>query len=286
MTDAGFTDKFIGFVDILGFKSLVRASQEGRGPTLSQLTEAVKKLGTEEDRKHIEKYGPTTCPCAPRLRHDLDFQITQASDCVIVSAEVSPAGVINLVNHCWAACIELLAMGLMCRGYIKRGPIYHTKDHQIGTGLNDAIEREKQVSIFKRDADDRGTPFIEVDRNVVEYVANEGDNCVKDMFSRYVTTDGDLAALFPFKRLNHSFMIGGFGMKFEPEKERASVNAVRGWIRNMKEQVIRHVDPSDPSAVRKGGHYIRVLDAQLAACDKTEEMIDMLMQPFPARRES
>jgi thiol-disulfide isomerase/thioredoxin len=157
---------------------------------------------------------------------------------------------------------------------------------RIGTGLNDAIEREKQVSIFKRDADDRGTPFIEVDRNVVEYVANEGDNCVKDMFSRYMTTDGDLAALFPFKRLNHSFMIGGFGMKFEPEKERASVNAVRGWIRNMKEQVIRHVDPSDPSAVRKGGHYIRVLDAQLAACDKTEEMIDMLMQPFPARRES
>ena len=47
----------------------------------------------------------------------------------------------------------------MCRGYINRGRIYHTTEQQIGTGLNSAVEREKQVSIFKKDADERGTPF-------------------------------------------------------------------------------------------------------------------------------
>lgn len=276
MSDVQLTDKFISFVDIIGFKSLVRAAEAGHGLTLSELSEAVAILGTETDRKHIEKYGPTTCPDAPRFRHDLDFQITRVSDCVLVSAEVSPAGLINLLSHCWSANIALLAKGIMCRGYIKRGLIYHTKDHQIGSGLNDTVETERQVSIFKRDADERGAPFIEIDQEVVEYVKNQPDKCVQEMFSRFVKTEGELTALFPFKRLNHSFIIAGFGVKFDSERERSSVNAVRGRIHNMKEQLLRHVDNSDPRAVRKGEHYIRMLDAQLAECDKTEEIIDRL----------
>src|SRR6267143_2631231 len=95
-------NKFIGFVDIIGFKSLVRAAEAAQ-KDLTELSQAVQALGTEEDLKHVEKYGPTICPDALHLRKDLDFQITQASDCVFVSAEVSPAGIINLVSHCWRA---------------------------------------------------------------------------------------------------------------------------------------------------------------------------------------
>ena len=171
----------------------------------------------------------------------------------------------------------------MCRGYIKRGPIFHTAEAQFGSGLSDAVEQEKQVSIFKKDADERGTPFVEVDREIVEYIKGQPDMCVKEMFSRYVESDGEFTALFPFKRLNHSFIIAGFGKVFDPEKERASLNVVRGWIRDMKDRVRRHIDTSDDSAVKKGDHYIRMLDAQLVACDRTEEMIDRLTGPFPAR---
>lgn len=272
-------DKFVGYVDIVGFKSLVQAAEADTGLAFSELSQAVEALGTENDLKHLEQYGPTTCPQAPRLRRNLDFQITQASDCVIVSAEVSPAGIINLISHCWVAQFKLLRMGIMCRGYIKRGLIYHTKTHQIGTGLSDAVEKEQKVSVFRQDANERGTPFIEIDSRVVEYVQTQPDQCVKEMFSRYVKTDGHLTALFPFKRLNHSFVIAGFGQKFDPAKERASVNVVRGWIRNMKEGVLRHINQSDPKAVSKGNHYIRMLDDQLKACDITEEMIDRLMLP-------
>jgi hypothetical protein len=285
MTGSEFPEKFIAFYDILGWKHHVRAAEEGRGLSLADLGAVVTALGSDEDRRHFEKYGPTTCPQAPRIRNDLDFRITVASDCAIVSAEVSPAGLVNLVSHCWTACFKLLSKGIMCRGYIKRGRIQHTAAHQFGTGLNDAIAREKQVSAFRQSADERGTPFIEVDRELVRYVNEQPDACVKEMFSRLVEVDGELAAVFPFKRLNHSFMLG-FGMKFDPEKERASVNVVRGWIHRMKEEVQRHVDPTDASAVRKAAHYIRMLDAQLVACDKTEEAIDQLMQPFPARRMS
>lgn len=274
-----FTDKFIGFVDIMGFKSLVQAAHDHKGPNLVDLTQAVEALGTEADAQHIRTYGPTICPLARRIRKDLDFRIKQASDCVIVSAEVSPAGAINLISHCWTAQFKLLRMGLLCRGCIKRGPIYHTETHQIGPGLNDAVESEKLVSVFKQEADERGTPFIEVGPEVVQYVEEQGDQCVKEMFSRHVKHDGLLTALFPFKRLNHSFAIIP-GVPFDAEKEKQSVNVVRGWIRKMKDAVSQYVDQSDSKAVAKANHYIRMLDNQLVACDETEEIIDRLTRPL------
>ncbi len=276
-------DKVIGFVDIIGFKALVQAAEEGRGLTLIELSQAVEALGMDADVERFKQYGPTICPKAPCIRRDMDFQLTRASDCVIVSAEVSPAGVINLISHCWTAQFKLLRMGVMCRGYIKRGRIYHTKDHQIGTGLNDAVLREKEVSVFKQDADERGTPFVEIGPEVVKYVEEQPNKCVKEMFSRHTKNDGELTALFPFKRLNHSFAIGR-GITFDPEKEKQSVDVVRGWIRKMKEAVSKHLNESDPKAVQKGGHYIRMLDQQLEACNKTEEAIDRLMQPISLRR--
>ncbi|MEQ8228163.1 MAG: hypothetical protein RIA64_08765 [Rhodospirillales bacterium] len=284
MDESEFSEKFIVFFDVLGWKHHVTTSNQGRGLSIQELEEVIAALGSDEDRKHFEKYGPTICPEAPRIRNDLDFRITVASDCAIVSAEISPSGLINLVSHCWTACLKLLTKGMMCRGYIKRGRIHHTDKHQFGTGLNEVIDGEKNVSIFRQDADDRGTPFIEVDKEVIRYVEEQQDKCVKEMFSRMVKVEGDLAAIFPFERLNHSFMIGGFGVEFDPEKERTSLNNVRGWIHNMKDEVTRHIDSSDASVVRKGDHYIRLLDAQLVACDRTEEMIEMLCQPFPARQ--
>ena len=284
MSELQYTEKFIAFFDVLGWTSLVRASDEGCGLSLPELSEIATTLGTDADRKHFEKYGPTACPKAPYIRKDMDFRITQVSDSVLISAEVSPAGLINLVSHCWTACFKLLSKGIMCRGYIKRGRIYHTSKHQIGTGFSDVVEGEKHVSIFKKDADERGTPFIEVDKEVVQYVEHHPGQYVKEMFSRLVKKEGDLAAIFPFQRLNHSFIVAEFGTTFDPENERASLNVVRGWIHRMKEQVQRHIDPLDESVLRKGNHYIRMLDAQLVACARTEEEIDRLMQPFPSRR--
>ena len=81
-----------------------------------------------------------------------------------------------------------------------------------------------------------------------------------------------------------AYSLGGFGTKFDPEKERVSLNIVRGWIHMMKEQVQMHIDSSDKVACLKGEHYIRMLDAQLDACAKTEEVISPLMQPYTTHR--
>ena len=61
-------------------------------------------MGSAIDRDLFSKHGPTSCPLAPYLSKDLNFRHTRISDGVVVSVEVSPAGLINLVHHCfWIA---------------------------------------------------------------------------------------------------------------------------------------------------------------------------------------
>lgn len=278
-----FKEKFIGFIDILGFKRLVAESEAGKGFSLQEITELVGLLGSSTARNHFERYGPTCCPQSQYLEKNLDFRLSQISDCVIVSAEISPAGAINLVSHCWGAVIRLLQKGVMCRGYISKGAIHHTDANFIGTGYQNVLEAERQVSVFKRGADERGTPFVEVDRAVCEYISG-CDACVREMFSRMTKTDGQNVALFPFKRLSHSFLVGGFGVTFDPDKERKSNDNLRKSIISFRDKVATLIDASNPDAARKGEHYIDALNVQIDVCDQTDEMIDKLCAPFPFPR--
>lgn len=278
-----FKEKFVAFIDILGFKRLVKDAEAGKGLPLTQLIKLLESFGSAEKRAKYEKDGPYCCPQSQFLERNIDFRLTQISDCAIVSAEVSPAGAINLINHCWGVVIKFLQHGIMCRGYITRGRIYHTETQFIGTGSQNAYEAEKQVSLFKRAADERGTPFVEIDRAVCDYINNCEDACVKEMFSRMTKSDGDGIALFPFKRLSHSFIIGGFGKRFDPDKERQSNQNLRQTLLTFRDRVMSYVDSSNPDAVRKSDHYVGALNAQLEMCDRTDEMIDELCAPFPAR---
>ena len=269
-----FSEKFIAFVDVLGFTNLVEDAEAGRGMRLDELVELVKCLGSNEDQKKIERRGPTTCPHSGYTQRNLDFRITQISDCVVVSSEISPAGIINLMNHCWVAVIRLLQSGIMCRGYITRGSIYHTDAQVIGTGYQRAFRNERQVGAFKREADERGTPFVEVDKSVCDYVSSSGDTCVTEMFSRMVKADGDTVVLFPFKRLAHNFVIR-HSEAFDPDRNLRANENVRTMVRRLKDQLISFVDITNPDAVRKSEHYLRCLDVQLAVCDQTEAFLKL-----------
>jgi hypothetical protein len=275
-----FEDKFVAFVDVLGFKGMVASSEAGTGMALPELLELLKKLGDGSERARFDTYGPTCCPMAPRIDKNINFRVTQISDCVIVSSEVSPAGIINLVSHCWGSVIELMARGIMCRGYIKRGRIYHTDSQVVGTGYQEAYASESKVSAFKQEADDRGTPYVEVDKEVCSYVEYQPDACVKEMFGRMIRRDGETVVLFPFQRLQHSFIVGGFGRTFEPARELQSNDNLRKNIKRYKEKVESLVDPANTAAQAKARHYLKALDEQLLACDKTDEAIHMLSKPF------
>ena len=131
--------------------------------SLTQLHELLKALGIPDVRQYFEKYGPTICPDSKYQSRDLDFRVTQISDCVVVFSEISPAGVINLIDHCWVSVFKPLRKGVMCRGYITKGPVFHTESQIIGSAYQKAYENELNVKAFKQTADKRGTPFVEID---------------------------------------------------------------------------------------------------------------------------
>jgi len=246
---------------------------------LSELLGLLKNLGTSERTNAFADYGPTTCPNAPHVEKDLDFIVTQISDCVIISSEISPAGLINLVSHCWASVLKLMDKGVLCRGYITRGLIYHTENQVVGSGYQEAYSKESAVSAFKKNADECGTPFVEISPSVCKYVNSEGDDCVKEMFSRMVKSDGMTTALYPFKRIEYTLIIGGFGNdKFDENRELAELNNVRKILSNFKSKLLSVTDQNNPKAVSKTMHYITALDEQLRRCDLTEEIIRSLSE--------
>lgn len=284
MEELKFQEKFVAFIDVIGFKSMIEAAERGEGRTIAEVLQIMDELGDEKNREFIRSHGPKVCPCSPRVRDDLDFEVTQITDCAVVSAEVSPAGVINLVGHCWGAVIMLLTKGVMVRGYITRGKVIHSGTRLVGTGYHDAYAREGGVTAFKMEADEKGTPFVEVDQAVVDYVRDQNDACVKEMFSRMVESDGEVSALYPFKRLAHSFIIAGMGAPpFDPEKEKKQNEIVRGNIRRLIERITDGVDPTNKAALNKTRHYVAALSKQLEACDHTDEIIDALSRPVSSR---
>ena len=271
-------DKFIGFIDILGFKDLVRRAEIDDGVTIPDLSHAMSALGTEKDREAIKLYGPTICPNSMRKQKDVDFQISQVSDCVVVSTEISPAGAITLINHCWIAVFRLLRSGLMCRGHILRGRIFHDGQRFMGTGYQEALEYEKNVGIFKRFEDERGTPFVEVDSSVIDYINDSGDKCILEILPRYIVESKGLYALIPFRRLTDFFDIGS---EFDAAAKKNEIDLIRSSISKFKSRLYPYVDIENARAMEKLKHYLSGLESQLNKCDELNEMINYLDLPFP-----
>lgn len=273
-----FKDKFIGYVDILGFKELVGAAENGGNIALSEILELLGKFGSVANRERFERNGPMQCTASRFVQRDLDFRGIQISDCLILSAEVSPAGGINLIERAWMGVTELLTRGILCRGYITRGNIYHTDTQVIGTGYQKALDMEsKGVTAFHRNADEQGTPFVEIDPTVMNYLSGCGDGCVKKMLSRLVMDDGIVVALFPFKCFAVQSAITD---DFDAAKQKVANQNLRVSLQKMKDQVLKYLDQAKPKAVVKSEHYLAALDAQLAICDRHDDHIDAICRPF------
>lgn len=271
-----FSNKFVAFVDILGFKEMIKNSESGSGRDLTSILNLLQMLGNQELQEGVFKYGPSLCPCSDRITKDLDYRVTQISDCVIISAEKSPSGILQVIQHCWLTAFKLLNEGILCRGYVTMGSIFHAEGQVIGTAYNSAYEKERDVSVFRQHEEQKGTPFIELDTEVVKFISDTNDKCVLEMFGRMTKTHENLTAIFPFKVLQHSFLIGKKG----ESDEIAANEKVRQRIINLIDRILTQT-PTNPKAQEKISHYLAVLQDQLIACDKTDVMIRSLFSPFP-----
>jgi hypothetical protein len=277
-----YEDKFVAFVDILGFSDLVKRSEAGGpdAPTVDDILNLTKQLGDTTSRARFAERGPAVCPNAPYISRDLGYRVTQISDCVVASAEVSPAGVINLLFHAASIQINLLPQGHLCRGYVTRGNIFHTDTQFFGTGHMRAFDGEKRVSIFQTDAADHGTPFIELDPQLCQYVLTQPDTCVKMLFERMTESDGQTAALSPFpalKRVPASVIRDDFDPAYWKKQVQVSrTNRLRSIAQLEKMEAV-----ASERGRAKIQHYKRKLLEVLATKDIDDALLDQLSLTYP-----
>ena len=61
------------------------------------------------------KNGPPLCRNSGVINADLDFRVTQAFDSSVISAELSPAGIVNLTRYSWAIVMAVNRMSISFR---------------------------------------------------------------------------------------------------------------------------------------------------------------------------
>ena len=193
-----FQNKFIAYVDILGFKTKVEAAERSEQTTLSYL---LGYCAAFEQGEHVErtKSGhPSCCQESERNSENLNYEATQVSDCIVISTEISPAGIVNLLFHIYEAACLLVKKGVLVRGYVCQGSIFHEGHQFMGTGYQRALSMESQVKAFRLfDEESFRPPFVEISPEVVDYI-KKADSCVQDCFNRFCKNDQEgVTAIFP-----------------------------------------------------------------------------------------
>jgi len=86
-----FEEKFVAFVDILGFKGMVAAAESSDGVALTDILALLDRLDLSKFESSLRR-GECVCPGSVRIDPHGGFVATQVSDCVVISAEMSPFG--------------------------------------------------------------------------------------------------------------------------------------------------------------------------------------------------
>ncbi|WP_156139585.1 hypothetical protein [Sphingomonas sp. 35-24ZXX] len=123
--DRDYRERYVAFMDVLGFSQLV--SDADSEPYKREVILAIIK----SLRNTISEIPPT------------NFRFTQFSDCIAVSADRTPEGLVSIFSGCAALVSELLQLGVMLRGGIAVGNLVHTSDVLFGTGLLKALKHDR-----------------------------------------------------------------------------------------------------------------------------------------------
>lgn len=137
-----YEDRIICFIDILGFKEIINNTIDSNGNTI------------EERIKILEE-------AFSRVRYFLDIDnpnefskskmVTQFSDCVVISFKYSEESeVFYTLLDIQHLLINLVFLGMICRGGIVFGKILHTEKMIFGPGLIDAYTLESKAANYPR----------------------------------------------------------------------------------------------------------------------------------------
>jgi hypothetical protein len=130
-----YSDRYVAFVDLLGFSSIVRQSEHDQtSKRFDALVGALTEIGSHH----------------PSLNASDDFQFQSFSDSVVMSSAPTPTGLVQILSSISDLAIRLLKTSLLIRGAIAKGKLYHKQPVIFGPALLDAYSSEVNIAKFPR----------------------------------------------------------------------------------------------------------------------------------------
>jgi hypothetical protein len=130
MRSISYKSSLVAFIDILGFENLVR---QGQVNTILRAMGIIRR-----------RIGQVDGFPKPPSRHAM------FSDSVVFSTELTDEGIEALVHNVAYLTAELFHNGILCRGAIAKGDLYHQGMTIFGPALIDAYRLESQLAIYPR----------------------------------------------------------------------------------------------------------------------------------------
>jgi hypothetical protein len=127
------------FLDVLGWRDAVARSETD--------PELVKQLGVS--LQHLVSFS---AQIAWQQTHDYpgDPQVTQFSDCILISSSSDHAGKRFLIGSLWFLTATFLKLGFPIRGAVTLGQLYHRGQSVFGPALVRAYDIERKSARFPR----------------------------------------------------------------------------------------------------------------------------------------
>jgi hypothetical protein len=145
--DSIYEDRAVLFLDILGFSELVKTGRERDILSVLEVTDEVKK-----------KYPFVT---------QGDMDISTFSDSIVVSAKIDDGiGVARVSHYAGYLAWKFLELGILTRGGIAVGKMYHKNGTAFGPAFIEAHELESKLAIYPRIL-----ATTDVHRSFIEYEA-------------------------------------------------------------------------------------------------------------------
>ncbi|TXH33127.1 MAG: hypothetical protein E6Q98_22995 [Rhodospirillaceae bacterium] len=130
-----YENRVVAFVDILGFKGLVEEADKNE----EKRTALIEVLGNINDVSLPWKTDGTT-----------DLQTQNFSDSLILSARNDSQGLWHILFVLDHLAGKLLRMGVLVRGGVTIGPMYHDDKIVFGRGVNKAYALESTIAKYPR----------------------------------------------------------------------------------------------------------------------------------------
>ena len=128
--DRHYQERLVAFIDIIGFKSIIDRTVVD--PTyLESIIAAISEI---RDQFINDRNTALQKMIRDQLFPDeFETHVIQVSDCMVISKLAHPPGALqSLVIDIALAIHILISHGLLCRGRIERGKVFHSEEYIIG----------------------------------------------------------------------------------------------------------------------------------------------------------